>query len=247
MGRKKRPKPEGNAWLNTYADMVTLLLTFFAVLLSMSTVNQEKFNTFIRSFSNLPPEVVEEIVGTGVGEDGEDLQQVDEETVMEELYQALTEYVAEGGGQDSITLFMEEDIIYIRFDSAVFFEPDRYVLRRDSYPMLELIGNALKEYEDAIRLIKIGGHTAITNRPNSNISDWMLSSERAAVVAMYLEEQRKFDPQKLVVVGYGKNHQISNNQTEDGRRANRRVELAVIGIDSPEGVDALSLNGGTGE
>ena len=49
----------GQAWLNTYADMVTLLLCFFVLMISMSTINEEKFNAFLESFQNIDKEVIE--------------------------------------------------------------------------------------------------------------------------------------------------------------------------------------------
>ena len=62
---RQRKAPEGGggqAWLNTYADMVTLLLCFFVLIISMSTINEEKFNAFLESFQNIDKEVLEEII-----------------------------------------------------------------------------------------------------------------------------------------------------------------------------------------
>lgn len=57
----------------------------------------------------------------------------------------------------------------------------------------------------------------------------MLSGERAAMVAIHLEHEQQFDEKKIVILGYGKNYPVGDNSTEEGRQANRRVELAIIG------------------
>ena len=244
MSRKKRGSDGAGAseWLNTYADMVTLLLTFFAVLLSMSTVNQEKFNAFIQSFSNLPPEEIEEIINAGMNEEPiEDAEVPTPEEVaqaMEELYQKLLNYIQQNGMEEAISLHKNDGTIYIRFDSSVFFEPDKYTLRDGGYETLSFIGDGLKEYENMIELIAICGHTAtVGDIPNYPISDWMLSGERAAVVAIFLDEEKNLDPKKMLLLGYGKNLPIADNSTEEGRMENRRVELAVVGVGSDVSFD----------
>ena len=221
----------GDSWLNTYADMVTLLLTFFAVLLSMSKTDEEKFNAFIRSFSNLPQSVIEEIIGTSdePSEDGE-LTTVND-TEMDELFKMLAEYVAEHNQQDAVDISKVDDVICIRFSSALFFEPDRYELLRDSVPTLSFVGDGLKKYETKIRMVNILGHTASTTGV-SEVDEWLLSGERAAVVARYLEGDKQFDPRKLLIMGYGKQYPIADNDTEEGRRLNRRVELVIVGTES---------------
>lgn len=235
---KKRNIEEGggDSWLNTYADMVTLLLTFFAVLLSMSTVNQEKFNAFIKSFSSLPQETIDSIVNYGgAGEDdtGQATVPTKEETesAMNELYNKLTNYVTKNGKEDAVSLSKGEDeVIYIRFDNTIFFEPDKYVIKSESRPTLEFLGDALKNFESDIKLITITGHTATME--SSKVSDWILSGERAAVVAMYLDDQRSFDPKKITIIGHANAFPVASNDTEQGRRKNRRVEMAIIGKNS---------------
>ena len=193
MRKRRRESDTGDSWLNTYADMVTLLLTFFAVLLSMSNTDQNKFNAFIKSFSNLPPEVVEQITNP--------TDNYDETTVvtdMEELFRLLNNYVEKHDSNDEVELSFDSGIIYIRFSTTLFFEPDEYVLRQDSLPVLDFISAGLKEYEDKIRMVNVIGYTATV--PNGT-SYWMLSGERAATVATYFNNKNNFDPQKLTVMG----------------------------------------------
>lgn len=230
----------GDSWLNTYADMVTLLLTFFAVLLSMSSVDQEKFNAFIESFSNLPPEIIEQIVGHGdnPNEDPNATVPTEQEVTqaMDNLYQMLIEYVEQHGMQDQVSIQKSGGIIFIRFDSAIFFHPDDYVLLPTSEETLAFVGDGVCQYENMIKLVAILGHTATVSE-DYPVSEWMLSSQRAAVVGMYLDDTKCFDPTKIITIGYGGNFPVAENETEEGRRQNRRVELAIISKNSTIGFD----------
>lgn len=229
----------GDTWLNTYADMVTLLLTFFAVLLSMSSVDQDKFNAFIESFSNLPPEIIEEIIAGGENpiedEDATSPTETEVSQAMDNLYEMLVEYVEQHGMQEQISIQKSEGIIFIRFDSAIFFEPDDYQLLPTSGETMDFVGDSICQYESMIKLVASLGHTA-TVAEDYPVSEWMLSSQRAAIVGMSFDD-KGFDPSKLITIGYGGNFPVTENDTEEGRRQNRRVELAIISINSTVSFD----------
>lgn len=248
MRRKKGGGGEGggDSWLNTYADMVTLLLTFFAVLLSMSSVNQEKYNAFIRSFSNLPPEVIEEITNPAISPENEDdtLSEPPSEAAvqaMNDLYKKLSDYVETNGMSDTVSINKLDQVIFIKFDSTVYFEPDKYVMRSGGKDVISFIGAGIKEYESMINLVAICGHTAtVPDNSSSSVSDWMLSGERAAVTAMFFEDEIEIDPKKMILLGYGKNLPIAPNDTEEGRLVNRRVEIVIVGRESDISFDPYS-------
>ncbi|MBR2876269.1 MAG: flagellar motor protein MotB [Clostridia bacterium] len=234
---RQRKAPErggGSSWLNTYADMVTLLLCFFVMMISMSTINEEKFNAFLESFQNIDKEVLEELIqGTAAGGgQGSGNNQELAEAPMDTLYEKLQEYVEQSQMQDSVTMAKIEDVIYIRFDSAIFFKPNEYTLRDESYEVLEFIGSGLKEYEKEIKLINICGHTAKPAVEQDPERTWRLAGERAAVVANYFELNKKIDNMKITTMGYGDNFPVASNETEEGMKKNRRVELVIIGKNS---------------
>lgn len=231
MARRRREEGGGGeSWLNTYADMVTLLLTFFVMLLSMSTVQQEKFEAFVRSLQGKAPDVVQMEPGDKAASDLLN----DQEDTIDKLYTYLENYAGRPENSD-VEVFQKDGVVFVRFNSDAFFEPDRATLRADSYHVLEFMAQGLKQYDGQIETINVCGHTASTGRQNSTVNEWMLSGERAATVATYLQEEQQIDPKKLIVMGYGKNYPIGDNNTEAGRRRNRRVELVIIGNQS--GVD----------
>ena len=224
----------GQAWLNTYADMVTLLLCFFVLMISMSTINEEKFNAFLESFQNIDKEVIEDLINAtqqGGGESSGNNQDLNE-APMDTLFEKLQEYVEENKMESSVSIAKIEDVIYVRFDSAIFFKANEYTLRDDAYEVLDFIGDGLKEYEKEIKLINILGHTAKPAIEQDPERTWRLSGERAAVVANYFELNKKIDNMKLTCMGYGDNFPVAPNDTEEGMRKNRRVELVIIGKDS---------------
>ena len=49
MSKKNRPTDSGGSWMDTYGDMVTLLLTFFIMLYSMSNLDAQKWTIFVKN------------------------------------------------------------------------------------------------------------------------------------------------------------------------------------------------------
>jgi chemotaxis protein MotB len=222
--------------------MVTLLLTFFVVMLSMSTIEVEKFDALVRSLNPGSDK--------GTADKGEStflIEDPQDGMSMDTLFQLIAERIQESDMQDSISIEKQDGVIFIRFSSHMLFEPDRFNMLQESKPLMEFIGSALKLYEDKIKTINICGHTARTGRINSDVSDWRLSGERAATVAMFFEDYARFDKNKMITFGYGDNYPIADNSTEPGRRLNRRVEIVVVGMESMANFDVYGVLYGTFE
>lgn len=235
--------------MNTYADMVTLLLCFFVMLFSMSTIDAEKWEAIVRSFVN-PGEETNQVVVVPDGEgedkgvnqgdpgnsDGQSTGQPSElPENFDDLYEYMKQYVESRNMQGSVNVEKGDGSVYIRFSDNIFFNPDKYELREDSFDILNFLGDGLVAVEDQIKAVNINGHTAmvpgITDYP---VSDRRLSSERASSVAIFLEEQKGFDGAKLLAVGFGGLHPIADNNTAEGRSKNRRVDMLIISSENSE-------------
>lgn len=245
MARKNRDSGGGgDEWMNTYADMVTLLLTFFIMLFSMSSVNAEKWEMLIQAFTNRGNETSQVVFDNE--QDGEDLgtlqskagggENLDLENTLpvdfDELFEYLQAYVEENRMEGSVEVSKSEGTIFIRFRNNIFFDGDKYNLKQSSHGILDFLGRCLKSVEDQIMTINISGHTAaIPWDEDYRVNDRMLSLQRAGVVAVYLEEQTSLDPTKILPTGYGKYFPVASNDTEDGRQRNRRVDMMIISND----------------
>ncbi len=242
MARKKRDAGGGYSWMDTYGDMVTLLLTFFIMLFSMSTVDENKWKVLVQAFSKTANASVQQvtIVPEGEGDQiapalGTDDLNIGEPDIvndqpidLQELYEFLMAYVQQNKMEGTVTI--EKDAannVYIRFDNNIFFDGDSSTLRRDSYPIIDFMGKCLKAVEEQIAMVRVNGHTASV--PGSGVNDWSLSSARATGIVTYFEENAGINPLIMTANGYGKNYPRATNDTAEGRAKNRRVEIMIIG------------------
>ena len=147
------------------------------------------------------------IVGAGVGA----YMDVQEAKLREQLQGTGVQVVREG---DNIRLIMPGNIT---------FQTDSYNLRSDFYPVLNSVGIVLAKYADTT--MRVTGHTDNTG---SKAYNQTLSERRAQSVADYLVT-REVTGERMLVQGMGLSQPIADNGTEEGRRANRRVEFRVIG------------------
>lgn len=234
------------SWLNTYADMITLVLTFFVLLYSISNINIAKLEKVAQAMQkklgieveadleeidpNIKVPEISEEPGLGSPDTA-----VSSSEVLKEMTAQIEQYFNENNVNASIE--SQDDVVYIRFNNDLLFDPDSAVLRSDSIDVLTMLGSSFKSAADKIQVVYINGHTADAV---SALNDRRLSSERADNVAIFLEDNVGFDPKKLISRGYGKNYPIADNHTKEGRERNRRVDMVIVGQD----FSASEFNGG---
>ncbi len=246
--------------MDTYGDMVTLLLCFFVLLYSMSTVSEEKWRALVQSFNPsavqderatsgnegpLADETDEDAMGmlqrdpaTELGDelgDGTDLLEAiaEEQAALNELAEKLEDYAVQSGMEGSIDITQGDGYVFISFADAVFFGPDSYVLKPEGEQVLAAVSGMLSESVDHIDEVRVLGHTAQASmaRPNYPDFDRFLSSNRATVAALYLQENSALTGDRIVSMGFGQHRPIDTNETPEGKAHNRRVEMIITGFD----------------
>lgn len=231
--KKKHSGGGGANWMDTYGDMVTLLLCFFVMLYSMSNLDKEKWIALVQAFN--PSATVEESAtsqGSMASQNGQGLTQAQVDADIETLYEFMQNYVQQSGLNGQISVTKGNGYVFVSFDNTVFFDGNSYTLRDDGKAILDQVAQSISEVSESIDEIRVLGHTAqeVEDEPNNPTADRFLASNRAAVVTIYLQEKNVIDPARLVSVGYGQWRPISDNDTSQGRAQNRRVELLITGL-----------------
>lgn len=242
LAKKREPQPVNTgAWLNTYADMITLILTFFVLLFASSQINAKKYADLATAL-NGNKKAVEvpkdyepggDFPGTGgdSSEDGSEGKGEDPEAEAKEsidaLYKMLTSYVENNDLSGDVSLARIGDEIFIRFGDKILFDGYSDVLKQSGKEILDILVVGLEQAQKHIESINIAGHTAKVENESAEI-DRKLSSGRANEVLLYIENKGILDASKLSAVGYGLYKPIDTNDTPEGRAQNRRVEIYIV-------------------
>lgn len=231
---KKRSGGGGANWMDTYGDMVTLLLCFFVLLYSMSTISEDKWKALVQSFNPNAQPAKTEIVGGNDGPNADDQpddpsDQLEIQNMMNELLEALENYSGAGGLESAISASMNGGRVYLELADKAMFVPDKADFLPGAGEVLEQICAILEEAKGAIEVIQVEGHTAQgrDDRPNDVRDDRRLASERATEVTIFIQEHTTIHPARLASVGWGQWHPVGDNQGEAGRAPNRRVQLVI--------------------
>jgi chemotaxis protein MotB len=239
--KKKNKKPEElGSWMDTYGDMVTLLLCFFVLLYSISTVDQNKWKLIVESFNPSSAESNQIVVDANVSDEGElsgnppvDMGDVDD---FDELYLTLKKIIEDRNMQDSVEVTRGDGFTFISFRDKVFFDGDSSVLLKEGKDVLKEFADAMHQANNSIKEVQVLGHTSQgdPNRPNNIRNDRMLSAQRSAEVIIYLQSRNAVSPEKLVGMSFGQFRPIAPFNTEEGRAKNRRVEILITKNDTVE-------------
>jgi len=258
---RKRKHPEHvnhERWLVSYADFITLLFAFFVVMFAASNSDQKKAGQIATAvqvafkemavFSpsgkvvplydtgGLPADTksvignshsafdATQLVAAGKPGDGAKTSTISE--VKEQLEKLLKQEIAE----HNVRLAEDSRGLTVTLAEAGFFEAGSAVMNAKALAVVDRIAATLNPQGYNFR---VEGHTDNTPVHTAQFpSNWELSTARATFLLQYLISNGHIRPQRLSAVGYGEYRPVAQNDTPDGRAANRRVDLVVLGPQS---------------
>ncbi|MCK9453645.1 flagellar motor protein MotB [Sulfurimonas sp.] len=225
-------------WLAAFGDLMSLLLCFFVLLLSMSSMDAKKISEAIGSLSGAMS-VLEGGIKTEVSkrriQESTPIEAADETSEqVNRIMQALTEVnemIAEGDGP-AVSLEEAQDGFVIELPASLLFKSGSSVIQNDDALLfLKRIALIIGELPNQTK-VSVQGHT--DNQSPSSSSpfkdNWELSSARAISVLQELLLSG-VDPKRISAAGFSEFSPKATNVTESGREKNRRVELHFYGAD----------------
>ncbi|MGV7222492.1 MAG: OmpA family protein [Nitrospinales bacterium] len=209
-------------WMVTYADMTTLLLTFFILYYSISASNMQKFEEVILGKETASIGLLELLDSVKVNESLEKFTGLRSDNIVTDINDIATEEhfssVIEVNTDD-------KSKIVVRISGETLYESGKADLRMESKPVLDEIARILKAYPT--HKINIQGHTDDTEIQSEQYeSNWELSAARASSALRFFLD-KNIEPKRLTATGYADTFPVASNQTEAGRMKNRRVEFVL--------------------
>jgi len=245
-----------NAWMISFSDLLTLLLTFFVLIFTMSSADnkaiKDAFGFFNAAYGPLelgpspapyPPKNVKELKkftsqavlppGALVNEAFSGLLDFGR---PRPLHTRMGKYEAAGKLRAAIKesgytlsevqVRMSGSNLLVRLGERFLFDSGKAALVPDALPLLARLGKIIKKTSFNVR---IEGHTdSVPIHSSLYASNWELSVARAVNVLRFLIKADGINPERLSAGGYGDTHPVSKKETPEARALNRRVEIIII-------------------
>jgi len=230
MAKKKQKEPEvlpdPEAWMTTFADLVSLMLTFFILLVSMSTLDKTGLSDISTSFTKAVS-----VLNSGAQTELQmippfELQRiVSPRELMLAMRQNAHKVLKESSLEHKVNAIILQNRLILRMKDAVLFEPGQAELSPEHEKALKRLARMLAISPGQIR---VEGHTDTSKLPANSPypNHWLLSLARAASV-LHVLDRYGVNPKRLSLAGYGPSRPISTEATPYGRARNRRVDIVL--------------------
>jgi len=147
---------------------------------------------------------------------------------LEQARRLLEERLKQEIADKQVKIQMLEKGLVITFVSEVLFDSGKAKIKPEAYESLDKVARVLKETVPDLD-VGIEGHTDNVPIKHSGWkSNWELSSARAMSVLHYLVDKKGITGNRVAAIGYGEYRPVASNDTKEGRRQNRRVEIVIL-------------------
>jgi len=210
-------------WVMTYGDMMSLLLTFFVLIVSFSSMQETKFKEAAESLRDAfgilgHPESV--IVFNTPIIPNHNPESRDSDALYE--VRSVEKQIMEDGLENQVAVEVKDDGILFRIQAPFLFPSGSAKLQAAPRELLVRMAAMFAKFPYQIT---VEGHTDnVPIRSTLFPSNWELSAARAVAVARYFQSLG-VPPERMAATGYGEYRPLDTNDTPEGRSRNRRVEV----------------------
>lgn len=196
-------------WLTIYGDLITNLVLLFLALYGLTVMGDDAMADAIASMS---------------GKNIAALKDVELEDPMGEVAQKLK---GKFKFNPDVIISVESDVVRIEFGEQVLFRSGGATIRSSAVPALKDIAGILKETPQTV---VVEGHTdSVPLKAGGRFRDnWELSLARAMSVVRLMSDEGWLPGDQMAAAAYGAYRPRASNVTANGRRLNRRVEIALF-------------------
>jgi chemotaxis protein MotB len=220
--------------MTTYGDMVTLLLTFFVMLLTSATVDGYELRLILAAFPGLGNYTGGNTLEAGplaeLGNTTETLPSMDRGRALDEARRNAVSIFNPEIQSQQVRVQEDERGLVISLASDAFFESGSAEVNiEQSREILQKLSQLLNDPDLEDRTFRIEGHT--DNVPVADDgpweSNWELSAARSVSVLSYLADFG-VNEEQFQVMGLADTRPMYDNSTEEGRAYNRRVDVIIL-------------------
>jgi len=229
MARREKKVPEKiktDGWVATFGDLISLMLTFFVLIVSMSTLDDQTLKDVSSSLSDGAMSVFDSASTTDI--DLLSIQELPNITLRELMLaarQKSNRVLQDSAWEHKVKVLIVDNKFILRMPNSILFNDGFAELKPQDVEILKRLARLLSAIPGDVR---IEGHTSTQALPEgSPFSDaWSLSLARAASV-LHVVETEGVSRSRLSLVGYGASRPISTNVTPHGRGKNQRVDIVL--------------------
>lgn len=242
------------AWLATFADLMSLLMCFFVLLLSFSEMDLQKYKQVAGSMKlafgvqrvvkadAIPrgtsvikqefspgkpdPTIIKEVRQSTENESRDELRVNSPiSEEIQELMRVIEDKLDQEISDEVLEVILLDDGVMVRVREADAFPSGSAALQPGFIPVLDKLQSLLDESDGRI---VVSGHT--DNVPIATSvypSNWVLSAARAASVVHYLSEIKLTDPSRIEIRAFADTVPVAANDSPENRAKNRRIEINI--------------------
>ncbi len=224
----QKDEDEGGAdsWLTSFGDLMTLLLTFFILIVSFSNTELIKFRQAMGALQGSTGSLMNpggsSIIAKSIPPPDQPINVNMTNSINDMIEEVEKDYEPELENE-VISVEKVQDGVLIRLGSSLLFESGSAQLKWEAYKLLEQIGKLILTYN---YYVVVEGHT--DNIPIHTAqfpSNWDLSSDRALNVLKFFTNNIGVNPTTVLTIGRGEYKPIAPNDSPENRSKNRRVEI----------------------